>query len=1076
MLIFYLISSFLSFNIQIDEEMLRERTRSVPYQEALPKVVRFIALDGDISKIDIEIETERIERRTFLLTPSPRPLRFPTHQPTNQPTNLPTNQLTYRQVSFGGYPLLYISILPVYDTLLIRNVRIEIETQKGDYRYNSVLTQSVRNIVINPEDVRESKAEDGKFLLITESAFLSGFAPLLDWKIRRGTEAMGVSIEWILANFPAADSAHSIRDYITYAWLNLGISWVLLGGDVDIIPVKRQFARVGGWTDSIASDLFYSDLSSPWDSSDMLPEVVVGRAPVNTLDEVDTFVEKTLRYEKEPDSTYIETAFFLGFPADAYTDFLILKQYIANNFLPGYDVIYGTGGVLNTLSGLNQGRHLVNHAGHGYYAKLEVGGELLLSSHVDGLINRERPFLFYTISCYSGGFHVDCIGESFLLNPDGGAYAFIGNTSYGWFESGNPFLYSAQFDTLFFKILISPEMFGITRRLGEVFVRSKTPFISFDDDPYRWSQFSLNLLADPEVPIFQRDPLTPEVTYPSFLPIATCTVRVHVQRNGINYFGATVCLWKEGDFYLVQHTNTYGFADFILSPSLHGICHVTVTGPGISPYEGVIFIGDSLFPDFYVDRYLIRNDPSRDMRLDPGETADLVTIVGNLGERDGDGVSARISTDEMYITIIDSQAYLGKIKIGDEREGIFIVQAAEETPIEYEATLNLHLETDRGYREKVPFKIKIGRVAHPYGTHSVGNFYFSLSDDGSYGFTSPFSGDGIGFIYPKGGSNILSYGTLLFGNSVQYLCDNSLDSDFVRESGLYIGDRIFSGQDGWTRFTDSGSPNPRGVEFTQHSWVFSGSLDDDFVIIKVDVLPSNPIDSVYIGAWLDFDVGSAEMAGIVGDIGYIYKDSLYAAIVPLSGALKNLSVIDNTVFIHPDGGLSDYNAYRFLKGDLSFDDGDIPGDYSFVMSFGPYLLLEEKVIAYAIMGGLSMDDIIESVSRARAIYKIVGIEENENYELRIMDYGLKVYPNPFREKTVISYRLSVIGNQPITISIYDLAGRLIRTLPITDHRLPITEVTWDGKDEDGRKLASGIYFARVEAGDYRETKKMILLR
>jgi len=50
---------------------------------------------------------------------------------------------------------------------------------------------------------------------------------------------------------------------------------------------------------------------------------------------------------------------------------------------------------------------------------------------------------------------------------------------------------------------------------------------------------------------------------------------------------------------------------------------------------------------------------------------------------------------------------------------------------------------------------------------------------------------------------------------------------------------------------------------------------------------------------------------------------------------------------------------------------------------------------------------------------LVGVEEDENYELGIMHYELSVYPNPFREKTVIGYRLSVTNR-----------------LQITSHRLP----------------------------------------
>ena len=74
-----------------------------------------------------------------------------------------------------------------------------------------------------------------------------------------------------------------------------------------------------------------------------------------------------------------------------------------------------------------------------------------------------------------------CIGEHFLFNRNGGAAAFIGNTSLGWYVDGNVFMYSGEFDTLFYKILA----FGEERRLGNVFTDSRIPFISYENDPYR---------------------------------------------------------------------------------------------------------------------------------------------------------------------------------------------------------------------------------------------------------------------------------------------------------------------------------------------------------------------------------------------------------------------------------------------------------------------------------------------------------------------------------------------------------------------------------------------------------------
>ena len=64
----------------------------------------------------------------------------------------------------------------------------------------------------------------------------------------------------------------------------------------------------------------------------------------------------------------------------------------------------------------------------------------------------------------------------------------------------------------------------------------------------------------------------------------------------------------------------------------------------------------------------------------------------------------------------------------------------------------------------------------------------------------------------------------------------------------------------------------------------------------------------------------------------------------------------------------------------------------------------------------------------------------------------------------------------IILRVYDLSGRLIRTLLDTDH-LPLTTVaSWDGKDDKGNDVAAGIYFYRLEAGNFTSTRKMTLIR
>jgi flagellar hook assembly protein FlgD len=62
------------------------------------------------------------------------------------------------------------------------------------------------------------------------------------------------------------------------------------------------------------------------------------------------------------------------------------------------------------------------------------------------------------------------------------------------------------------------------------------------------------------------------------------------------------------------------------------------------------------------------------------------------------------------------------------------------------------------------------------------------------------------------------------------------------------------------------------------------------------------------------------------------------------------------------------------------------------------------------------------------------------------------------------------------MAVFDVAGRRIATLVDTDLPAGSRIVPWEGKDEGGRSVASGIYFVRVRAGDYQTTMKMTLVR
>ena len=84
------------------------------------------------------------------------------------------------------------------------------------------------------------------------------------------------------------------------------------------------------------------------------------------------------------------------------------------------------------------------------------------------------------------------------------------------------------------------------------------------------------------------------------------------------------------------------------------------------------------------------------------------------------------------------------------------------------------------------------------------------------------------------------------------------------------------------------------------------------------------------------------------------------------------------------------------------------------------------------------------------------------------------YPNPFNPETTIRYQLP--ERSPVSLVVYNLLGQRVRTLVEETKEAGFHQVRWDGRDEWGRTVASGIYFYHMRAGPYSEGKKMTLLK
>jgi len=89
------------------------------------------------------------------------------------------------------------------------------------------------------------------------------------------------------------------------------------------------------------------------------------------------------------------------------------------------------------------------------------------------------------------------------------------------------------------------------------------------------------------------------------------------------------------------------------------------------------------------------------------------------------------------------------------------------------------------------------------------------------------------------------------------------------------------------------------------------------------------------------------------------------------------------------------------------------------------------------------------------------------------------YPNPFNPETRIQFKVQSLKLRelvPTSLRIYNILGQRVKTLVNEEKKAGTYEVIWDGKDDQGKGVSSGIYFYQLRAGDFTETKKMLLLK
>jgi len=119
----------------------------------------------------------------------------------------------------------------------------------------------------------------------------------------------------------------------------------------------------------------------------------------------------------------------------------------------------------------------------------------------------------------------------------------------------------------------------------------------------------------------------------------------------------------------------------------------------------------------------------------------------------------------------------------------------------------------------------------------------------------------------------------------------------------------------------------------------------------------------------------------------------------------------------------------------------------------------------------------EAEEFVQAVLEDFGEESSiDDCELGVMNHKLFNYPNPFNPSTTISFEIDYDQQEQIELIIYNLKGQKVKQIEISNVELGLNEVVWNGDDELGKPVSSGIYFYKLISGDIQISRKMLLLK
>ena len=607
-----------------------------------------------------------------------------------------------------------------------------------------------------------------KILVVANRMFEEAMQPWLTWKTEKGFY-MDVNYTDEIGTSPSA-----IKTFITNKY-NEGLAngqtptFLIIVGDHAQVPASQTGAE-----SHCVTDLYYYAVAGG--PSDYFGDMFHSRFTCESVTEFNNVLYKSMMYEQYtmPDPSYLSNVLLIagwdgswnpriGKPTIQYaTHYYYNAEHGFNNVYEFLQQPYN-----QPYASLNTGVNFVNYTAHG--SNTSWADPSFSNSNVNALTNTDKYFLAMGNCCEAADWGIGgkCLGESFIIAPNKGAYAYIGScpSSYWYedyyfgvgatntmnqmptYENSTMGVYDATFRDDFNSVSAIPFVGNVA-----VAYAHANGYQGSVSDRYYWESY--HVLGDGSVCPFHTNPIANTVNHLPTLPIGMETYTVEADP------GSYVGISKDGVLYGAGEIGEEGVADIPITPiTSGGDVKIVVTHPQRQPYIAMVPAAAMTGAYVTVDAFAMNAD-----QANYGETIDLSITLKNVGSLAASNLQATLTTECEFVDILANEGTIASLNPEQTAtiEG-FQFAVAENTPDNTKALfiLNITDGTDT-WESKINITLHAPVLVCENIEKEENNLIFTLKNGGS----APFYGGNLK-LYSCSNDLVFTENPIVFEDAVE---------------------------------------------------------------------------------------------------------------------------------------------------------------------------------------------------------------------------------------------------------------------------------------------------------------------